>query len=432
MARSGVLNVYIEEFSPRAKWIFHLMLEDLLGLQLKMVDEIPDDQPILNYSTKEIPGSLTIIPHGLLSEKDIRPQEILMGEYQDDPVFFMQNGGDLPFDPFAMAFYLVSRYEEYLPFKADAHGRFPHTESLAYKEGFLHLAIVNRIAFRLKEILGEKFPELEFHLPEYQFFPTVDIDIAFAHLGKGFVRTYGAMLKLLLKGDLKEIGRRFRSMQGKADDPYDNFAFLLESFSTYGYDPVFFVLAGDPGPYDRNLSTGNKKFAELIKDLSNQTQIGIHPSYGAGNNIERINKEIRRIDHLTGKQVEKSRQHFVKMSFPDTYEALLEAGISKDYSMGYASYSGFRAGIASSFNFYNLKTDQETSLQVYPFMFMDTTLDDYLSLEPEAYLDAVAPMIEEVKAVRGTLIGIWHNYALADNTKKHKAMLEILSKASIA
>ena len=80
----------------------------------------------------------------------------------------------------------------------------------------------------------------------------------------------------------------------------------------------------------------------------------------------------------------------------------------------------------------NLKTDQETSLRVYPFMFMDTTLDDYLSLEPEAYLNAVTPMIEEVQALKGTLIGIWHNYALADNMKKHKAMLEILSKASIA
>ena len=112
MARSGALNVYIDEFSPRAKWIFRLMLEDLLGLQVNLMDEIPDEQPILNYSTKEIPGSLTIIPHGLLGEKDINPQEILMGDYQGDPAFFMQNGGDLPFDPFAMAFYLVSRYED--------------------------------------------------------------------------------------------------------------------------------------------------------------------------------------------------------------------------------------------------------------------------------------------------------------------------------
>jgi len=432
MARSGVLNVYIEKISPRAKWIFGLMLEDLLGLQLKITDEIPDKQPLLNYSDKEIPGSLSIVPHGLLNEKDIKPQEIIMGDYQGDPVFFMQNVGDLPYDPFAMAFYLVSRYEEYLPFKEDDHGRFPHTESLAYKEGFLHLATVNRIALRIKEILEDKFPELEFSLSEYQFVPTVDIDIAFAHLGKGFVRAYGAMLKLLLKADLNEIRRRFRSMQGKAEDPYDNFAFLLESFSSYAYDSVFFVLAGDPGPYDRNLSTGNKKFAELIKDLSKQAQIGIHPSYGAGKSVERIRKEIRRVDQLTGTPVEKSRQHFVKMSFPDTYEALLEAGISEDYSMGYASYSGFRAGIASPFNFYNLKADQETTLRVYPFMFMDTTLEDYLSLAPDAYLKAVTPIMEEVQFVGGTLIGIWHNYALADNLLKHKAMLEILSKASNA
>ncbi|MCK5338748.1 MAG: hypothetical protein KAJ50_08050, partial [Bacteroidales bacterium] len=70
------------------------------------------------------------------------------------------------------------------------------------------------------------------------------------------------------------------------------------------------------------------------------------------------------------------------------------------------------------------------SLMVYPFMFMDTTLDDYMKLEPEEYLNAVIPLIEEVKAVGGTLIAIWHNYALADDAQKHIAFKDILDKAA--
>ena len=434
MARSGVLNVYIEDISPRAGWVFKLVFEGLLGLKLNMTSDSSilslSEQPVLNYSTAEASHSLSVTPYGLLSETGLKSQDIRMGQFESLPVFFHTEGGDMPFDPFSMIFYLVSRYEEYLPFQADAHGRFPHTESLAYKERFLDIAIVNRMALKLKDLLLQKFPELEFNCPDHRFIPTIDVDIAFAHLGKGFVRTYGAMAKLLLKRDFKEISGRIKTMKGKAKDPYDNFDFLLSAFTRHSLEPVFFILAGSPGPYDRNLSLRNKLFADLLKNLSERADIGVHPSYGAGNDPRKIKIEISRIAEVTGREVSKSRQHFVRMNFPDTYEALIQNGIREDYSMGYASISGFRAGIASPFRFYNLNEEEETSLMVYPFMFMDTTLDDYMKLEPEEYLNAVIPLIEEVKAVGGTLIAIWHNYALADDAQKHKAFKDILDKAA--
>ncbi|RLD38049.1 MAG: hypothetical protein DRI83_03010 [Bacteroidetes bacterium] len=118
------------------------------------------------------------------------------------------------------------------------------------------------------------------------------------------------------------------------------------------------------------------------------------------------------------------------MSFPETYESLIEAGITDDYSMGYASMSGFRAGIANPFRFYNLKEEEETSLLIHPFMFMDTTLSDYMKLDPSEYKDAVLPLIDAVKSVSGELIGIWHNYALEDDENKHKSLEEIFARAA--
>jgi hypothetical protein len=53
------------------------------------------------------------------------------------PVFCQRQIGDLPFDPLAATFYLVSRYEEYLPFIPDEHGRFPAKQSFAFSNGFL-------------------------------------------------------------------------------------------------------------------------------------------------------------------------------------------------------------------------------------------------------------------------------------------------------
>ncbi len=158
MARSGVLNVYIEDISPRARWIFKLLIEDLLGLKLNLTEDLGSDQPLLNYSNKDIPGSFSVYPGGLLSQKDIQEQKIIMGEYDGLPVFFLTEGGDMPFDPFSMAFYLVSRYEEYLPFQKDVHGRFSHTESLAFKEKFHGLAIVNRLALNIRTVVIRKVP----------------------------------------------------------------------------------------------------------------------------------------------------------------------------------------------------------------------------------------------------------------------------------
>jgi len=435
MAKSGVLNVYIEDISPRTNWVFKLLFEELLGIPLDISNNLPenpgDEVAVLNYSSRKLPGIPSFTPAGLLSEQGISEQNIQMSEYNDLPVFYAVENGELPFDPFSMAFYLVSRYEEYLPFEADQHGRFPHSMSLAYREGFLDTALVNRLALILKDILINRYPRLKFKARDYSFTPSVDIDIAFAHLGKGFVRTYGAMLKLLLKGNIGEVQSRFKTMQGKADDPYDNFNWLSESFQKHGLEPLYFILAGDSGPYDRNLSLKNKGFADLVRCLSEKAEIGIHPSYASASEAVKIGREIQRLESVTAQKITKSRQHFVRMKFPDTYDALLQAGISDDYSMGYASIGGFRASIASPFRYYNIIKEEETKLLVHPFMFMDTSLDDYMGLKPGQYAKAVGKFIEEVKACKGNLMGIWHNYALANDEEKHLAFRKIIEMAAV-
>ncbi|NJO89826.1 MAG: hypothetical protein HC831_13425 [Chloroflexia bacterium] len=53
-------------------------------------------------------------------------------------------------------------------------------------------------------------------------------------------------------------------------------------------------------------------------------------------------------------------------------------GITNDYSMGYSSHPGFRAGTCTPFYFFNLKTDEKTNLKITPFAVMDVGFIDYL------------------------------------------------------
>ena len=88
-------------------------------------------------------------------------------------------------------------------------------------------------------------------------------------------------------------------------------------------------------------------------------------------------------------------------------------GIKEDYSMGYASYPGFRAGTSSPFNFYDLAAEYETDLVIFPFAVMDVTLRQYLSLTPQEALDRIKNILQQVKQVEGTFLSLWHNESLS-------------------
>lgn len=85
--------------------------------------------------------------------------------------------------------------------------------------------------------------------------------------------------------------------------------------------------------------------------------------------------------------------------------------------MGYAEQPGFRAGIADPFNFFDLENDAPTKLIVNPFAVMDGTLRDYLNLDTDGSLKITKSLIDEVRAVNGTFILIWHNETLSDQKR---------------
>ena len=114
-------------------------------------------------------------------------------------------------------------------------------------------------------------------------------------------------------------------------------------------------------------------------------------------------------------QITKSRQHFLRLKFPDTYRQLLNAGILEDYTMGYASNPGFRAGICTPYFFYDLKKETTTNLVILPFQIMDVTLKDYMKLSPAEALKEIEMLMMEVKQVNGTFVSIWHNETITNS-----------------
>jgi hypothetical protein len=113
--------------------------------------------PGINYSHHDFPGCFTLRPGLLLFGSGIRPIEIECFAFNDQKAFF-PTAGDFPFDLFAATFYLLSRYEEYLPHDKDEYGRYAHTGSLAWREGFLDQPLINIWLKEFKTALSLYYP----------------------------------------------------------------------------------------------------------------------------------------------------------------------------------------------------------------------------------------------------------------------------------
>jgi hypothetical protein len=117
---------------------------------------------------------------------------------------------------------------------------------------------------------------------------------------------------------------------------------------------------------------------------------------------------------MTGQPVIRSRQHYLKIRFPETYQDLLQAGIREEYSLGFADRVGYRAGIAIPFRFFDLRENTPTQLMVYPFEVMDTTLRQYMKLDPTQATQLIQKLIDTTREVGGTFISLWHNESLSE------------------
>ena len=411
--------VYVTTVTNRLHYTLDLLLKDLVGIDYEITTDADKFSfhtgPKFNYSNKQIGDELFFYATELLFENKIKRQDLSVFDWNDTKAFFATHPKYIiPFDPFAASFYMVSRYEEYLPFNTDRHSRFDAAESLAFQKGFLTKPIVNIYAKIVKKIFKENFPELIFREKSFKCVSTIDIDNAWAYKEKGLIRTCGALLRSLTSLDLDLFFERLMVLTGRKKDPYDTYEMLSEIQRRYNLKVIYFFLVGDYAENDKNVSISSNKFQSLIKSIADYYDVGIHPSYNSNQKPGQLQLEQSRLEKITKREMIRSRQHFLKLIFPATYRQLIDADITDDYTMGFSGEIGFRAGICTSFYFYDLEREIVTPLRIHPFAVMDATLRYYMNITPAEVMSYVGPIIKEIRAVNGTFITIWHNESLSD------------------
>lgn len=426
-------------FSPVVTSRLHYVLGVIFRDHLRIPYRITADRTVwlqssgikLHYSNEFLPGSFRIPSCGILSETYMSGQVPAADPMQGAVPLSSKHlgvsfGADpsltgWPFDLFGAVFYLLSRYEEYLPEAVyDPFDRYDPTASWAYRQGLLERPIVDEWIVRLGRILTMGDPEANPELSSPRFAPTYDIDLPWCYRHKPLKISILSFFRHLGAGQWGAAVEQWKVQTGRIRDPFDNFDWLdsvheaLEGMETPVY---FFPVSGARNKFDKGPSPGNPAYQDLIARHSARYPVGIHPSYYSTTEEGLLSAEIGLLSRITGLPVTISRFHYIRFRLPGAYRLLLDNGIRADYSMGYGEYNGFRASYSRPFPWYDLERETETPLKVVPFCFMEATSYYTRHQDAKTTQDELDHYREALEATGGRLATIWHNSSLSDTPR---------------
>lgn len=413
------LLIYTPKINSRIQYAFEHIFENVLGVEITFCNDVKVfknfNDAKLAYTNVTIDNAICFKKHAFIDEQNISLQALAFAEWNELQIPFSISNSVFSFDVFAATFYFLTRYEEYVLPNRDAHLRFEGKYSLAYKNGFINRPIIDEWAYAIAKTIKAKYNNFEIKDRKFKLIPTLDID-----------RPYHYRTDSLLKKTAKII------LVGFKKDPFDVYQMVKNWDKSFGVQTLYFFLLGNKHENDVAPNMQNKLFKNLLKQIAKQHEVGIHPSYFSFLNSSEVVKEKAILENMITKPIHKSRQHYLLLSLPKTYEALINAGISKDYTLAFADVAGFRASTCTAFYWYNLSTEKTTHLKLYPTAVMDQTLKRYMALSIDEANHLLEELIANVKAVNGTFISLWHNESI-NNFKSWKGWqavyLKMLAKA---
>ncbi|WP_378186765.1 hypothetical protein ACE939_00215 [Aquimarina sp. W85] len=427
-----MLLIYVHKITPRVSYTLRHICKRILGIDVELTSKIENfiahDGPKFSYGKKPLGKELYFQSYELLFEHGISETEISVYSWGDTKCFFpvKSEASALPFDIFSATFYLLSRYEEYLPHVKDELGRFPVTESLGYTEDFLQEPVVDLWAYRLRDVLIARFPDIKMNLGTFSIRPIIEVSQTFLYKHKGIVRTVGASIRDIFGLRFKMLLDRIKVLSGLMKDPYDTFDLLIELQKHKKRDLLVVFGLGDYSSYEKNVNYNKLSHQAIIKHVSDYINVGLKVSYEAVANLSTLKEEKNRIEGIFNRQLKDCICSFYKLKLPDAYRNFIELEIENDFSMGYHDHVGFRAGTCTPFLFYDLDYEVQTPLLIHSFYFTSEALHHHTTAESLTF--KIHSYIDKIKQVNGCFMPILSNDVFSDIHQKQywKSVYEMI------
>lgn len=425
------LLIYSPKNGPRLTYIFKHVCTRLLGIPISFTTQVPEfvahNGPKLWYGPSGSGNTFFIKSNELLFQQGLADVVLQVRPWDDSIGFFPTSvDSNLPFDIFAASFYLLSRYEEYLPHVKDETGRYPAQESLAAKSSFLDQPVVDIWAHKFLAALLKVYPDLNYSLPLFEKLTVIDIAEAFKYKSKGFLRSIFGYFKDLFRFRFRSVVYRTRVLLTLSKDPHNTLDWLAEVGRENGNKYLCFFQLGDYSIDDYNISHHKKAYRSLIKSAADYAPIGIRISHRALTDFKQLKEEKRRLETITNRPVKHSINASGILNIPEILRALVDLEITENYAMGFADTPGYRAGTSRPFYFYDLDFEVQTPLKLVPYVFNPESLEDF---SPEEVRELIDRYCDRLKPLGGQLVTILNNDSFAltlDNRSWRKLYTEQL------
>lgn len=369
-----------------------------------------------SYLKQDALPTIAIGKNALSPEKDVI---IIYGNdfYEERPKEL-----EIGIDLFASAYFMLTRWEEYVVKERDSHNRFSAKNSIAFKNQYLDRPVVNEYAFILKKMLLKAGVNVNvFKEAHYEVVPTHDIDFIEPNI----------TLKYLVKDIIKRrsIAQFIDYLNSKKNNPYDTFDFLMDCSEKVGVKSRFYFMAckSDSRFKEMPYYLSRNLFSYTVSKIKDRHHIiGFHPGYHTSTNEARWTKEKIRLEKTAGVEIAEGRQHVLMYDGLNTANIWEKNCLKFDSTLGYADETGFRCGTGSEFKIFDYLAQCEIKVTERPLVVMDATLNNYLHLSiPDAY-DTIKKYIEIGRKYRMPITLLFHNTSFTNQWDGYKEMYKAI------
>lgn len=309
-------------------------------------------------------------------------------------------------DLVASAYFLLSRYDEYLePDRTDRHSRFLSKNSFLGRNNLLDEPLVDRYRRLIYSLIDQPEPQRN-----TEIYLTHDVDtVTHYRRFRGFM---GGCWRCL-KGSEERLGIILRSQFRLDADPAYTFPLFREADAKVkNAHSVYFVKTlPSPSSYDRPFYSLKGKDFLTLTDL----KLGLHSTYYTRTRPDTLGLQMERLNSIPGRDITKwHRAHYLRVLQPEKMHLYSDAGLTDDFSLTFAEQAGFRLGTARAYRAIDPATGELLPLTIHPLTVMDATLSapHYMHLTYRAAFRKAVELIDTTVQYRGDICLLWHNTSL--------------------
>tara|TARA_B100000575_G_scaffold85615_1_gene67678 strand:- start:17541 stop:18845 length:1305 start_codon:yes stop_codon:yes gene_type:complete len=369
-----MILIFCKKTSPRIVYIFNHILNKILNINFSITTSKSDflycSGAKFSYANTPISSELFFQSNGLLEEKGLENHELKIFEWDNLKCFFKVGPKSaLPFDIFSASFFLLSRYEEYMPHKGNKSSQFNYTESLAYKNNFLEIPLVDLWIEKFKFLLENNLKlKCKMVLKNQKTSIIISSLFPYKYINKYPFESLIIFFKNLLKLNLWEVVEHFLVLLRIKVDPWEIDNYIKKILLASKAKVLFFFSFSSKSYFRCETPKTNVFFKKHIKEISDNFEIGLLPSKKSIKNVKILEFETLNISNLVHIEINRTLLQEGLKKISQDYKSCVSLDSSNDFSMGYADALGYRASTHSSFFFYDLSNETKTNLLITPFV----------------------------------------------------------------